>query len=100
MKQSLAGGHAAANPTGQLGCAGRRSYSRLALASEAPGISGIISRLGLLASCRPVNRSRRFGDLAASTTAFGSEADGPERLEEGSRRVHWVDREGSDDPNH
>src|SRR2546421_10661409 len=67
VKQSLAIGHAAANPCRQLGCAGRHASSRLAFAFDAPRMSVIITTPASPANSRPMNRGTRIGFLAPSS---------------------------------
>ena len=67
VEQSLAIGHAAANPCRQLGCAGRHASSRLAFAFDAPRISVIITTPASPANSRPTNRGTRIGFLAPSS---------------------------------
>src|SRR3712207_7968174 len=59
VEQSLAIGHAAANPCRQLGCAGCHPSSRLAFALEAPRTSVIITTPASPANSRPTNRGTR-----------------------------------------
>ncbi len=66
VEQSLAIGHADANPCRQLGCPGRHSSSRLALAFDAPRISVIITTPGSPASSRAMTRGTRIGFFAPS----------------------------------
>src|SRR5215472_7886670 len=69
VKQLLAIGHAAANPSRQLGCPGRHASSRLAFALEAPRSSVIIISPTCPANSLPTKRGTRMGFLAPSVCA-------------------------------